>query len=555
MKKIVSILCAMVAAGSVAASQNPNLNPTVNVTKDYDGQGVQAERQLDSIRVPDTLTRLNLNFKYSGLESKYNGGKEFNPVLTELVIEAPEELRKCFYLKAGAGYTFRPELDLAWTFKNYGRFKAGLFARNRSYWGKYWAPSAEGGSIVGQKDVSRTGFDGQARLGMDGRADWDALSLNFALWYDGVYAKDDQAAVPGQMRFYNGGRGLLSLISNIDRRSRGWTWALKLYGGYGMDRLDVSGTAAAEGNYGGKGLISFNAGNSYVDIDVGFDWTHGRSYDGGTSYRGWVADLHPKYYLSSDRVSLGLGAAILMNGAEGAAATNRNFDLFPIVKLSWQAVPDYFELYLNSDMKASVYGVRSQALEHSFYIADSVKNVVKTAVAEAGMRGRAGRGFEYKLGAAYNWIQNSPDVLLRGGDGVPFTTEICHQEVHNMEFAASLTGRFCGFTVKGDVMYRLVFGKEKLKVVQPPLTAALNIDYSLLDRFIFSVGADYSHTWRSGGYMMPFFVDLHAGTSYRFTRSFSLYLRGENLLNMCDNAIPLHSRRGIAVTGGIVLNF
>ena len=44
---------------------------------------------------------------------------------------------KSLYLRAGAGYTLHPELDFTWTPVRGRKFRMSLYARHRSYIGKY----------------------------------------------------------------------------------------------------------------------------------------------------------------------------------------------------------------------------------------------------------------------------------------------------------------------------------------------------------------------------------------------------------------------------------
>ena len=53
---------------------------------------------------------------------------------------------------------------------------------------------------------------------------------------------------------------------------------------------------------------------------------------------------------------------------------------------------------------------------------------------------------------------------------------------------------------------------------------------------------------------IPGYADLGISLEYRFSRSFSVWIHGGNLLDMAVQTVPLHAESGINFTGGICLN-
>ena len=74
------LAAAMVSA--VAAAQN--LDPTVEVSRAYEGNLVEVHKPTLEMSVPDSVQRFRLDFDYSVFDSPYKGSYEFNPYMTSM---------------------------------------------------------------------------------------------------------------------------------------------------------------------------------------------------------------------------------------------------------------------------------------------------------------------------------------------------------------------------------------------------------------------------------------------------------------------------------------
>ena len=103
-----------------AAAQN--LDPTVEVRREYEGKLVEVHKPVFEMAVPDSVTRFALDFDYSVFDNPYKGSYEFNPYLLSMKPSASDNGESNFYLRAGAGYQPHPTVDVVWspTFKRKG---------------------------------------------------------------------------------------------------------------------------------------------------------------------------------------------------------------------------------------------------------------------------------------------------------------------------------------------------------------------------------------------------------------------------------------------------
>ena len=104
---------ALLAVTALAYGQN--LNPTVEVTNAYEGGAEAIKKPLQVMQVPDSVTRFNLDFDYEVFDNPYRGAYEFRPYQVQLRPQPAASGERKFYLRAGAGYRLRPELELVYT--------------------------------------------------------------------------------------------------------------------------------------------------------------------------------------------------------------------------------------------------------------------------------------------------------------------------------------------------------------------------------------------------------------------------------------------------------
>ena len=76
MKKIYFISAALLAGVSMSAQ---NLNPTVSVTRAYEGKLLDVHKPMEKMFVPDSLNKFDLDFDYSVFENPYKGAYDFKP--------------------------------------------------------------------------------------------------------------------------------------------------------------------------------------------------------------------------------------------------------------------------------------------------------------------------------------------------------------------------------------------------------------------------------------------------------------------------------------------
>lgn len=206
----------LLAAASSAAAQG--INQSVQVTNDFETQFADFRKMEPDLVLPDSLYRFDYRFDYSVFDSPYRGSYEFSPYNVDVVPESSMEHPSRLYLRAGAGYTLHPVLDVVYT--PLSDRDAALTIYN---FGKGYAGS-------GFHDLSD-------RAGISGRWILPGSVLDYGLGYDGIFA-----GAPSSMStcYHSGFASVGFRSSNADPTFL--SYEFKLDYRYSSDRLPSSVT-------------------------------------------------------------------------------------------------------------------------------------------------------------------------------------------------------------------------------------------------------------------------------------------------------------------------
>ena len=188
MKNLIPAITALLASVALGAQ---NLNPTVTVTNDYEARAAAVDKKGVDLEIPDTLMRFDYKFDYSVFDSPYKGAYEFSPYSVKM-IPSPEPYQGGkLYLRAGAGYTMRPELDVVWAPVVSDNFAMSVFGTADGYLGPYKL-SATDPTLFDATDKWLHNFSDNA--GVDLHWNLSGSNLTVEIAHDGIFADTRDAA-------------------------------------------------------------------------------------------------------------------------------------------------------------------------------------------------------------------------------------------------------------------------------------------------------------------------------------------------------------------------
>lgn len=540
-----------------ASAQRSSLDHTVTVSNRYVGTLSETEMAVQPTVIPDSLLQFDLNFDYTGFEQPYKGSDFFNPIHTELDMQTRAYDGKRFDMTFGAGYAVPILLDLSAVLKQKGRFKIGVSALNKSFWGMYRTFDKVDGEVLPYNDRNIPGYDSRSKVAFDGRLDWERSHLLLNVGYDGLHSSLSEF---GSFGNYNGAFAGLKYRYRSDKAFR---MGVDFDYNFGYCNQDKTSSDAdlMENVYKAALDFQFALGNGHLlELDADFNMTdcfNANPSSAGGSFCGYNIGLSPMYYFSgSDKLYFGIGVSLLYSGSVANVDRGANaLTGFPFLKFRWKAVGDCLVFYADSHLDGEVWGVGSGYRANTFYVADENKCIVKNYKADVGLGGSLAGKFVYDLKACYSNVQNAP--LFKIGSMEPYqvhSTSIVHAaNLRSVDAAGKIMLNFGGFSLKADALYHWFFEKANMEIVPSELEISGDVRYNHKGRFYIHAGALYRSSYKSCGMTLPGYVDLKAGLGFNFRRSFGVFLEGSNLLGSSCWTVPLYSHVGQEVMLGIKL--
>lgn len=528
---------------SAAAMQAQDLDPTVEVSRVYEGKLIEVRKPVMDMAVPDTVYRFDLDFDYSVFDNPYRGSYEFNPYMLDMRPETGDRRSSEFYMKAGAGYTLHPELSVMWYPEMDGSFKAGVYATHKSYVGAYRSIGA---------NPSFNGYDLVTRAGADFGCDWNKAGLNFGASYYGV-AVDDYM----KTRSYNALDAYLELKSKMATLKHFMYKVTAAYRYAGDSSVLTEHNLDVDASFG-----PFFTKKNKLSFDVGLAMSaYGKvSEDVMTRFY-----LVPHYLYDKGRFHMDIGVRI--SAAMISGSFERNQFVYPDIRMNVAVIPEAMRLFMNIGGGERLYTYASLVdKNHHVDLSYGRAGVLSALVAPGiervsacvGLEGRISAYFSYNLRGGYVNNAYAPlDAAFRNDSGVyvPYVGYSAYQKAYaafdwNMDFESL---RF-----DGTVEYTRVWGLGDRSLLKPAsLVADVELLYNWRKRVYAGVDCRFSTAKASvdNSFTVPWYADLGVYAEYVFGKKVSLWIRGGNLLDMEIQRDLLFAEKGVYFTAGVSLKF
>ena len=569
---VATFLCA------AASAEAQNLDPTVVVSRDYEGKLMEVHKPKIEMAIPDSVLRFDLEFDYSVSDSPYKGAYDFTPYMLDMKPSPAYRENGRFYLNAGAGYQLHPELDMVWTprVKN-DAFRMNVYARHRSYVGKWWDinPSQAEDGFVFDRNADKTrwkGSDMVTRAGLDGRYDWKRAAFRFEAGYYGLYQCDTSAA----------GRSFNALDLRLGLASKGRSvkslgYSFDLAYRYGKDAAGDALALSENLLVFDASLHSSSAKGHLFRLDFDYQLS---GYQGYFDTNASLVTLTPHYVMKFRRwdIDLGVAAAWKLPTAPESGMYGKNIqNLYPDVRIAFKGARSfdmYFELgggavmntyssLLASDRRfGMLYGRGQGAL---------LEMTDERIRAVLGVDGRITSRFSYELKGGYSYYGNAPmgaivrnadeagsvwlPALVYGAYGKAFINLDWKLRAERIDFDGVLeyasckgkspeTDAFLPAAFTGDVSFRYNWRKR--------VYAGVNCNFSSEREGKVRTYSQEGVTYTSA--VIPGYADLGVELEGRLNHKISLWAKGGNLLNMTIQRSLMYAEAGPYFTLGFCLN-
>ncbi len=588
-KMICPAAAALLMASLPAAAQN--LNPTVSVTRAYEGKLLESEKPSLRMSVPDSVTNFNLDFDYSVLANSYRGGTSSTPFLQDIRPERKLAKTSRLWLRAGAGYNLHPELNFVWEAVRRDRFSLNLYADHNSYYGRYRGIGlgtetdrsgnerkvlATNSYLSDSSEPRFVGYDLDTRAGIGGRYDWESGSFVFDVNYRGIASRDtvlsrsyNSLNLSAEVKSNNNDSNYLyyeaGLKYNFGQQDLGSLAAPAPVSYVREHMFSVAGTVGPVFSYVHSVLVGIGFKLAGYGVPTGYDLRHAG-----------LVSLAPRYVYVKDRwnVTAGLSVEFLLKPNGSVMNTRKGQVVYPKVDVNFEAVQDCLNIFFKADGGADVNDYASMIVRNHWFdplsAASTVllDNTVTRADLALGINGNITSRFAYDLRVGYAAIAGAALDGARICSLGNLVQGVSYSDI-NMPYARlSFDLRTSRVDLDGEIRWacpsfmKSVPEQERMGLLPSPLRGNVSFTWNWIRRIYAGVSIDAA-LGRKGAMSvagvreavrMPGYIDLGLDFSYRVTRSFSLWAKGGNLACMTIQRTPLHAEAGPYFTLGVCLN-
>ena len=587
MNKNYILAVAALCAGAALRAQN--LNPTVEVTRTYESKDLNINKGTVPMNVPDSLLRFDTDFDYSVFGNPYKGAYEFSPYLMNMKPQREAFPGNKLYVRAGAGYAFRPEADIVFSPILDGAFQMSLYGSMRGFFGDWRSVKAERDGVStsvydlkGDKGETFSGRDLLVRAGMDGRYGWDRGEVSFDAGYLGIGSKDPLPILRNPV--------LDKMYNALDLKVRARALGVEAGGFFYDAGLGLRfGKDAADGKDLGETVFSF-AGSfgpvlredmrALVDLkaDMAF-------YSTLVSARGTNIAATPHLQLKKDRLNLDLGFTVgfLFHDDDQLNAlpelyTQKGQVFYPAVHASYQAIEQRLNLYADVTGGARL-NTYSSLLEDNHRLVTAMcqdpttallDNTVERINLRLGLRGQVLGRLHYDLSGGFASVAGGlVDAMVDVNELATTVPQMLLGTINWKDYnriyvdlqAAWNSSRVA---VDGGVHFNHtnVYQQDYSGVFEPSrLTGDVRAVYNWQERIFAGIWAEGAiarrgdiFSLKSGNHTearIPGWVDLGLMGEYRYSRKLSFWAQVSNLLDATIQRHPGFAESGISFTAGI----
>lgn len=527
MKRITILLAAALVPMGVYAQ---NLNPEVQVTNEYQTRLNDVSKQGPSMSVPDSLLRFDYHFDYSVFDSPYKGSYEFSPYSVDLAPSASLYDGRKFYLRGGAGYVLKPELETVWSVLDRKKAAVNVFASGKGFYGDYLRITP--GTLDADRSQFDRGYDFGAKAGVDSRFNIGSVQLRAEIGCEGIFTGHQlyhsglgyapyasvRAAYckPGSFNYGVGVR-----YRYVDDKHDG------LMPVYDHDfRIDANFSPHLSGNYrvGMDVLVATNRFYTAADVHPSAAFSFG-VFDIDAGFRlGWFVD----------RLTI-------------SPAVNMNVHLFK----------DFVNLYLFADGRnhmPSYWDYKSYS--HRFHTSYAQPMPVREiADLGGGLKGYAPFGLQYDIKAGYRFVENSPFWAVSASG----TEAILYQDCSLFHADLKLAWVSERVNFDGSLHYQYLPDGVGERIFNPAeVYGEIKGGYNWMKRIYAGLAVSGS-TFRQAvvgtkAATIPGYVNLGVWGEYKFNNKISAWLQGSNLLNQEIRISPVYCEYGPSVTAGVTIS-
>ena len=574
MKKLYILISGLMLALPCLRAQT--LDPTVEVSRSYEGKLMEVHKPALTMAVPDSVLRFDLNFDYSVFDSPYKGSYEFNPYAISMKPAVAHRRPETFYLRAGAGYTFHPEFDMVWSPVLGKTFGVDIYAMNRSYVGKYLRMNPSSGSTTWK------GRDVSSQAGASFHWDWRKSRLDVGAGYHGL-----------QRRSLSGSDNNLNAVDFNVRAKSKTDWPADFLYDFSLNYSVAKDVMTAAGT--SRNSLAEHNADIFFRFGPVSRTSHVLYFDAAmmlASYSGYIStaisefSVVPHYVFRYQRLKVDAGirlAKLMRSDGHVSMYKTREQVIYPDIRIDVEAIKDMMMLYLRIGGGNKVNTYSSLLADNHYLTMDSgcgqyplLDTTVEKMSVIFGAEGSLSSAFRYHFRAGHVNYKNSllNAVWVDAPEGVDprYLVGVGYAPYKKWFVSMDWTYRSEVIRCEGELAYNAVWGEDFTRdaatgLLRPAaLKGDVSVGYDWKKRVRAGVGCAFSTAMkgyvpvvqdktRVDAFSVPGYADLYVDAEYVAGSRLVFWAKLGNLLDMPVMYVPMYAEKGVRFTAGIALNF
>ena len=571
MKRLILILLTFIAFDAISQNNKQVIDPTVEVNRNFEGKMMEVTKGKLGTAIADSLYRFKTDFNYTFFDKPYRDLYEFSPVASANAPRLENNNLPELIAKVGMGYPMAPEANILFTPELQGNHFLGFGGKFNMYKGEVPVYTVSDGKIAGTGETTENS-EMDYGIGANYTYAWKSGEFNAYAGYKGgkrslfqkveediialSKAKSPILSYPYNFHQLEGGFGVKS--SGAEKYGQKVNYAFKGDVRHTIEKPLKENLFSVAGEV-GPTIGKFNRfmvgiGGSYVD------------YSGDDGYNYGLFNVTPQYRYGNGSINVNIGVKIEGKFTDNTFEADQFHNtLFPAVDISLRLFPNKMWLYGKVDGWNSL-NVWSDIFAENNYITTDLSTIKASSVpvhAEAGFKGRFTDKFSYRLYAEYA-IHKGLQQFVYDLEEKCFATFYSNHK----EFAAGGEFDITTEPFQGGVSFRYAsFSKGKDSTATfgeidaigfPQLQGSVYGKYNWNNKFSIGVqcnlqGEEKAICSNGNVVKVDAFADLQATVEYAFTPAFTVWLRGENILEAATQYTPFYQRKTRGILAGIIV--
>lgn len=582
----------MLFAAVALISQNAmaqNIDPTVEVQRDFDGRMINIHKSHLKSNIHDSLSNFNLSFNYSIFDKPYKDLYEFSPLPSADIQGKTEEKLPVFYAKAGIGYPLAPLAEVRYQ----PRLKGGNALQLNAFYNGFYSMmntlsiDENSHEIVQNKDIESYSTNTSFGAGATYSHHWKNGKLTLDLGYNAnsnsyygfpvtpnastqtpIYRKMGEKNFMADSCSHNWQQLVAKLsIGSVDAKVSKVRFHYRLDASY-LNTADKFLQEKLSENYikvSGEFGPSFGR---YNRISIGFN-SENALYGGIKEYNYGIYEITPQYTFEKGRFKIKGGVKISGNYSGNDNAGDYHNALSAVGEVSFEIAKRNLWVYGIVDGGNCINSYSMLLMENPWISQHTeLKASSIPVLATGGLRGQIRNKFSYNIYAKYAVHKGLLQYI--GMPSVPNPdSRLTAVYSNHREFSAGAVLKwesrsFCAATSVEYSDYtksrKGTLGDGFRAIGYAPFKWDVDAAWNYRERIWIGITSNFrsaTPSWNATFFDKEIdfkaYLNLGINARYSINRNLSVYLKGENLLNSQIQHYPQYLEKGLSFTAGVLV--